>query len=46
VVENGIADLVGHLVRMAHGYGFAGEEITIHGKALGWSRDKLNPVVF
>jgi len=35
-VENGVADLVGHLVGMAHGDGFAGEQISvrIHGKIL------------
>ena len=28
VIEDGVADLVGHLVGMAHGHGFAGEQIT------------------
>ena len=31
VVEDGVADLVGHLVGMAHGNGFAGEEISVRG---------------
>src|SRR5207244_13250331 len=36
MVENGVADLVGHLVGMAHADGFAGEQISvrIHGKSL------------
>ena len=29
VIENGIADLVGHLVRMAHGDGFTGEQVAV-----------------
>src|SRR4029078_11161432 len=28
VVEDGVADLVSHLVRMAHGYGFAREQVS------------------
>ena len=29
VVEDGVADLVGHLVGMAHRHGFAGEQVSV-----------------
>ena len=29
VIEDGVADLVGHLVGMAHGDGFAGEQVSV-----------------
>jgi hypothetical protein len=29
--ENGVADLVGDLVRVPHGNGFAGKEVTVRG---------------
>ena len=36
MIEDGVADLVGHLVGMAHRDGFAGEQISVrsHGSAL------------
>ena len=36
MIQNGIADLVGHLVGVAHGNGFAREKISVrvHGKVL------------
>src|SRR5207248_10505191 len=36
VVEDGVADLVGHLVGVAHRHGFTGEQVSVraHGKVL------------